>query len=81
MIGLADPEVVATTYPPPSWATTVNPVMGEPLAAGALNDTVADPFPRTTVTPVGAPGAVAVDTIDDATEGSPVPTALVAVTV
>ena len=52
-----------------------------PLAAGAVQLTVADALPRLAVTPVGASGtATGVTAFDDADAG-PVPALLVAVTV
>ena len=59
----------------------MNPVMGEPLAAGALNDTTTDPSPRSTCKDVGTPGTPAGVTSFEAFEAAPDPTRLVAVTV
>jgi hypothetical protein len=55
-------------------------VIADPLFAGAVHDTTADPFPGTAVTPVGATGAPTV-TPPDATDCGPVPLAFLAVTV
>ena len=58
--------------------------MTEPLAAGAVHETVALALPAVAVTLVGAPGTVAGMTGVtelEAAEAEPVPTALVAVTV
>jgi hypothetical protein len=52
-----------------------------PVLAGALNETVAWPFPATALTPVGEPGTVAGVTEFVALEAVLVPTAFVAVTV
>ena len=52
-----------------------------PLLLGALNVTVASPFPRVAVPMVGASGVVAGVTLFEADEADPVPTAFVAVTV
>jgi hypothetical protein len=52
-----------------------------PVEAGAVNEMVASPFPRTAETLVGAPGTVAGVTALDAEEADPVPIAFVAVTV
>jgi hypothetical protein len=52
-----------------------------PLFVGAVKLTLAEPFPRTPVTAVGAPGTVAGVTAADATDSAPLPTALVACTV
>ena len=52
-----------------------------PLLLGALNVTVASPFPRVAVPMVGASGAVAGVTLFEAADADPVPTAFVAVTV
>ena len=55
--------------------------MAEPLAEGAVHETVALALPAVAVTPVGAPGTVAGVTELEAVLAEPVPTALVAVTV
>ena len=58
--------------------------MGEPFAAGAVNETVAEAFPAVATTALGAPGtAAAADgvTLLDAADAGLVPMALVAVTV
>ena len=58
--------------------------MAEPLADGAVHETVALALPAVAVTLVGAPGTVAGMTGVtelEAAEAAPVPTALVAVTV
>jgi hypothetical protein len=52
-----------------------------PLDAGAVQLTVACPFPATAVTPVGAPGTRAGVTGLEGSEAGPVPAALDAVTV
>ena len=52
-----------------------------PFDAGAVNVTVACVFPGAADTPVGAPGTVAGVTLLDGPDASPVPFALVAVTV
>lgn len=56
-------------------------IVDPPLEAGAVHDTVACPLPETPLTEVGAPGTVRGVTEAEATEGAPVPTAFVAVTV
>ena len=50
---------------------------------GAVHDTVAEPFPATADTPVGAPGTVGAlgVTAFDAADAGPVPIAFVAATV
>ncbi len=55
-------------------------MIADPLFAGAVHDTTADPFPGTAVTPVGATGAPTV-TAPDATDCGPVPLAFLAATV
>jgi hypothetical protein len=56
-------------------------VIDDPLLlAGAVHDTVADPFPGTADTPVGATGAPTV-TAAVAADGGPVPFAFFAATV
>lgn len=78
-------ELVPVPVRPPGLDVTVYPVIAEPpLSLGAVNETVAWPFPPIAETPDGAPGAVvgilgvtavlAEDTAD-------VPTLFVAVTV
>lgn len=52
-----------------------------PLEAGAVQLTVACPFPATAVTPVGAPAGAEGTTGLDTVEAGPVPTAFVAATV
>ena len=51
-----------------------------PLDAGAVQETVTCPFPRTPVTPVATPGVVAGVTAADAVDAAEVPSAFVAVT-
>lgn len=75
--GLAVPLTVA----PPGLAVTEYPVIvAPPLLAGDVNATVACPFPPTAITLVGAPGTVRGVTAPEALLESPVPAALVAVT-
>ena len=57
-------------------------IAAPPLLAGSVKLTVALPLLPVAEIPVGAPGAMAAGvTADDALEGVPVPTELVAVTV
>jgi hypothetical protein len=60
---------------------TVNPVIGEPLSAPAVNTTVTLLLPRVAALMVGAAGAAAGVALFEAAEAALVPTALVAVTV
>jgi hypothetical protein len=61
---------------------TPYPVIAEPpLAAGAVQETRAEPLPPVAVTPVGLPGTVAGVTDGDGSDAGPVPTPLAAVTV
>jgi hypothetical protein len=74
--------LVVTHRAPPGLAVAVYPVIGDPpVEVGALQDTVARPFPAVAETPVGAPGAVAGVTALDGDEAGPAPAPLVAVTV
>jgi hypothetical protein len=67
---------------PPVLEVTVYPVIADPpVDAGAVNVTVASPFPRTAETLVGAPGTVAGTTELLVPEETLVPLGLVAVTV
>ena len=79
-MGLAEP---VATEPPlaPSSAETTYPVMAEPLAAGALKVTVAEPSPGTTCTAVGAPGVLLTNTSVEGTDDGPWPMSLDAATV
>ena len=52
--------VVAGCATDPTYGVTVYEVIDDPPFDGADHDTVADPFPATADTPVGAPGAVRV---------------------
>ena len=52
-----------------------------PVEAGAVNETVTWPFPRTADTAVGEPGGPSGVTVLDGVEAAPVPAAVVAVTV
>jgi hypothetical protein len=67
----------------PMYGVIVYFVIGLPPLAGALHVTVALPIPGEAVGAAGSPGAVGAEMVIafDAVEGSPVPTALVAVTV
>jgi hypothetical protein len=66
----------------PVFEVTVYEVIAEPpLFTGAVNVTIACPFPATAVTPVGAPGTVTGVTEFDAVDDALVPIAFVAVTV
>ena len=56
-------------------------IVAPPVLAGALQLTVACPFPAAAVTFVGGPGTVRGVTALDALLGDPVPAMLVAVTV
>jgi hypothetical protein len=55
--------------------------MADPLAEGAVHETVAWPSPAVAPTPVGAPGTPCGVTWLDALDAEPVPRPLVAVTV
>ena len=67
---------------PPVFDVTVYVVIADPpFETGAVNEIVASPFPRTAVTPVGAPGTVTGVTEFVAVDAELVPTAFVAVTV
>jgi hypothetical protein len=59
---------------------TVYRAMGLPPSEGAFHATTAEPGPRLTANPVGAPGTPAGSTGAEAAEDGPIPTALVAVT-
>ena len=79
-----DAETAAHVRPPGA-AVTVYPAIDEPPSeTGADHDTVTTPLPADTDAIVGAPGTVARGangvTSADATEGEPVPAAVVAVT-
>ena len=52
-----------------------------PVLDGAVNATLAEPFPRVADTPVGAPGTVAGTNDPDGVDADPDPTAFDAVTV
>ena len=56
-------------------------VIGLPPSLGAVNDTDTSWLPRATLGCAGADGSVAGTTGSEASDGGPVPTALVAVTV
>ena len=56
--------VVAGCATDPTYGVTVYDVIVDPPFDGADQLTVADPFPATADTPVGAPGAVRVDAAD-----------------
>ncbi len=80
VIVIGDEPPVAVN--PPMFDDTVYVVIADPpLLAGALNEIVASPFPRTAVTLVGASGVVAGVTEFDALDAVLVPTEFVAVTV
>ena len=83
-VTLTDVAPVVDPVAPPGDAVTVYPVMGEPpLEAGAVHDTVANAFPATADTAVGAPGAVGpvgVTAVDGA-DAAPGPMVFVATTV
>ena len=76
-------EVVAVVQvKPPGDEVTVEPVIAlPPLDTGAVQETSAEESPNTPDTPVGAPGTVAGVTAPEALDATPVPAALVAVTV
>ena len=70
------------TVIPPGEDVAVYEVIGKPpFEAGAVNATPACVLPATARVIVGAPGSVAGVTLFEGAEASPVPTALVAVTV
>jgi hypothetical protein len=79
--GLAAPVAVS----PPGDAVTVYEVIADPpFDAGALNVTVAWPFPAVAAPALGAPGTVGGTdgvTVFDGADAGPVPTLFVAVTV
>jgi hypothetical protein len=78
VIGLAAPVAVS----PPGEDVTVYDVIGSPPSEdGAVNETVAWASPAVAVAAVGALGTVAGTTGFEGTEGDPVPTLFVAVTV
>jgi hypothetical protein len=56
-------------------------VIGLPWSEGAVQDTVADAMPGTALTAVGASGKARGVTPADGSDGNPVPTLFVAVTV
>ena len=75
-------DVPPVAVNPPIFEVTVYEVIVEyPSLTGAVNVIVAEPFPETAVTPVGAPGTVAGVTALLGLDATLVPTALVAVTV
>jgi hypothetical protein len=85
-VPFVSPVIVIGDDPPvavaPVLDVTVYDVIAEPpVLAGAVNVTVALPFPYTAETFVGEPGVVAGVTALDAVEDALVPIALVAVTV
>ena len=73
--------LVAASAVAPSKGVTEYDVIVLPPFAGAVQETVADPFPGVTVTTVGAAGVVAGVTDGEAAEGRLDPTAFDAVTV
>jgi hypothetical protein len=75
----AELNVRAVCATDPTYGVTTDAVIADPLLAGAVHDTTADPFPGTPTTPVGATGAPTV-TAPDATDGGPVPLAFFAAT-
>ena len=57
-------------------------ILAPPLLAGAVHDTVAEPFEATADTPVGAPGTTAAGVTDaEALDAALLPTLLLALTV
>ncbi len=72
--------VVVVQVLPPGLLVAVYPVIGEPLAAAAVQAMTADRLPGAAVTPVGAPGTAAGVTALEAPDWGPVPTTLVAAT-
>jgi hypothetical protein len=65
----------------PTTSAVYEVIADPPSDAGAVHDTVAWELPAVAVTPVGAPGAVAGVTGDDAVDALDVPMPFVAVTV
>jgi hypothetical protein len=61
--------------------TVYDAIAAPPFDAGGLKLTLASPLPGTADTPVGAPGTVRGVTAADGADATPVPAALVAVTV
>src|SRR3954464_13067919 len=79
-MALVAPVVLAVN--PPGDEVTAQPAIGlPPVSAGAIQVTVACPFPGTAATPVGAPGTLRGVTGAEGAEAGPVPTTLLAVTV
>jgi len=77
---VVDPLAVVQVCP--VFAVTVYLMIGEPLAGGAIHDTVDWPLANeVAVTPVGAPGVAAGMAGADGLDAGPVPAAVVAVTV
>jgi hypothetical protein len=79
-------NVTIPTFPTviglPTDGVTMYPVIGEPpFDAGGFQETVADPLPATTETPVGAPGAVAGTTAGRGKEAEELPEEFIATTV
>jgi hypothetical protein len=84
LVAGGDPVIVFDVWAPdPMYGVTVYDVIGRPPLGGAAQVTVAEPSPAVAVTPVGAPGTVGPVGVTEfeGSEGAPVPTALVAVTV
>ena len=81
-VTVADSVVPPTDTVAPLLARTVYDVIAAPpLDAGAVQLTVADAFPATADTAVGAPGTVMGTTTFDGVDAALVPAAFVAVTV
>ena len=74
------PELTVAVNPP-GLEVTVYPVMAEPPSKGAVQETVASPFPFVAVTPVGAPGMVTGVTEEEAEDADELPAAFIATTV
>jgi hypothetical protein len=75
----AELNVCAGCATEPTYGVTTYAVIDDPLFAGAVHDTDADPFPGSAAAPAGASGAPTVTGRDDTDDG-PVPLAFFAAT-
>ncbi len=74
-------EVVEQVAPPGEAVTVYSVIVAPPSSKGVIQEITADVLPRTAATPVGALGALHVETALEAEEADPVPAAFVAETV
>ncbi len=74
-------ELVEHEAPPGEAVTVYSVIVAPPLSEGASHETTADVLPRAAATPVGALGALHVETTLEEDDAAPVPAAFVAETV